>query len=100
MKLTRNNLLRNLDDWNWKDIPMILSVANKIDLTQSTSTEEYANFQEVVLECLLTLGRQAAEEKCGTYDTKIIILYYACKNLNRDHPDHLEIWAILDNIIL
>lgn len=38
LKLTRKAILRNSGDLNWKDLPMILSVSEKLDFSTKVET--------------------------------------------------------------
>jgi hypothetical protein len=61
LKLTRKAILRNSEDLNWKDLPMILSVSEKLDFSTKVETQEYARFKDTIFESIDCLITQACE---------------------------------------
>lgn len=41
LRLTRRSILSNFDELNWKDLPMILSVAEKLNFQPHLNSKEY-----------------------------------------------------------
>jgi hypothetical protein len=62
LRLTRKSIIRNFEDINWKDLPMILSVAEKLDFSQHLSSKEYLQFREIISDSIESLIAGACKE--------------------------------------
>ena len=62
LKLSRKSIIRNFDDLNWKDLPMILSVADKLNLKQYTTRKEYLQFTETINDSIESLMEKSCKD--------------------------------------
>ena len=62
LKLARRSIIRNFNDLNWKDLPMILSVADKLNFDQHITSKEYLQFKETISDSIESLIEKSSND--------------------------------------